>query len=340
MPAHALPKGEIMERTFHASEILEISGSYWKACTLHAGVHLGVFSVIGDRPLTADELSERVKSDARATAMLLNALASMGFLVLDRDRYRNTPSSRKYLVKASPDYLGYMIMHHHHLVDAWARLSTSVVSGRPAERTSHGEGQERESFLMGMFNNAMSIAPRLASMIDLSGRRRLLDLGGGPGTYAIHFCLNNPILEGTVYDLSSTRPFAEETIKRYDLAHRIKFVSGDFTTDPIRGTYDVIWMSHILHSMGMDECRSVIRKAVSALETDGLIFIHDFILEDTLDAPMFPAIFSLNMLINTECGQSYSDAQIREMLEEGGTKEIVRLDFVGPNESGILRATK
>ncbi|MBI4773459.1 MAG: methyltransferase [Deltaproteobacteria bacterium] len=329
-----------MEKTFHPSEILQISGSYWQSCTLHAGVHLGVFSVIGDRPLTADEVSDRIKADPRATAMLLNALASMGFLVLDGDRYRNTASSRKRLVKDSPGYLGYMIMHHHHLVDAWARLSTSVVSGGPAERTSHGEDQERESFLMGMFNNAMSIAPGVASQIDLSGRRSLLDLGGGPGTYAIHFCSKNPNLEGTVYDLPSTRPFAEETIERFDLAHRIKFVGGDFTTDSIPGTYDVVWMSHILHGMGMDECRQVVRKAVSSLKANGLVFIHEFILDDTLDAPMFPAIFSLNMLLNTERGQSYSEAQLREMLEEAGAKEIVRVDFVGPNESGIVRGAK
>ena len=329
-----------MEKSFHPGEILKISGSYWQSCTLHAGVHLRVFSVIGDHPLTADEISERIKADSRATAMLLNALASMGFLVLDGDRYANTPSSRKYLVRDSPEYIGYMVMHHHHLVDAWARLSSSVISGGPASRTSHGDDQERESFLMGMFNNAMSIAPRIASMVDLSDRRRILDLGGGPGTYAIHFCSNNPNLEGTVYDLPSSRPFAEKTIERFGLAHRIEFVSGDFVTESIPGTYDVVWLSQIVHVLSMDDCRKVIQKAASVLDTNGLIFIHDFILKDTLDAPMFPAIFSLNMLLNTERGQSYSEAQLRELLTEAGVKELVRLDFVGPNDSGILRGTK
>ena len=121
---------------------------------------------------------------------------------------------------------------------------------------------------------------------------------------------------------------------------RLQHEGGDFLSDSIPGTYDVVWMSHVLHALNMDDCRDLIRKAVSLLDTGGRIFIHDFILEDTLDAPMFPAIFSLNMLLNTEGGQSYSEGQLRKMLTEGGAKEIVRLDFAGPTDSGILRGTK
>ena len=64
--------------------------------------------------------------------------------------------------------------------------------------------------------------------------------------------------------------------------------------------------------------------------------VHDFILEKTMDAPIFPALFSLNMLVNTEKGQAYSETQINEMLSRAGVKEIKRLPFRGPNDSGII----
>ena len=228
-------------------------------------------------------------------------------------------------------------MHHHHLVHAWSQLSQAVVTGKPVrKRSSFGEAEERESFLMGMFNLAMQIAPQLVRQIDLEGRQHLLDLGGGPGTYAIHFCLANPRLRAPVYDLPTTQPFAIQTIDRFDLSDRITFTPGDYVEEDVTGTYDVAWLSHILHGEGPEVCKGVITKVASALEPGGLILIHDFILEDSFDGPLFPALFSLNMLINTDEGRSYSEAQITKMLDRVGVKEILRVPFRGPNDSGII----
>jgi cyclopropane fatty-acyl-phospholipid synthase-like methyltransferase len=195
---------------------------------------------------------------------------------------------------------------------------------------------QNEAFLMGMFNNAMAIAPRVASELDLSGRKRLLDFGGGPGSFAIQFCKHYPDLTATVCDLASTRPFAEKTIARFGLSDRIEFVEFDYLSQDVPGTYDVVWLSHILHAEGPDICRKILAKALKALEPEGLIAIHDFILEDTLDSPVFPALFSLNMLLGTDQGRSYSEEQITAMLVENGIREIRRLPFRGPTESSIL----
>jgi SAM-dependent methyltransferase len=274
--------------------------------------------------------------DERGVRTLLDALSAMGLFEKEGDRYRNSSWSKAFLVKDSPEYIGYMIMHHHHLVPAWAGLSDAVVTGRPTRRGRLGEN-EREAFLLGMFNLAMAIAPQLSREIDLKGREHLIDIGGGPGTYAIHFCLANPQLRSTVYDLGTTRPFALETIKGFGLSDRIDFMEGDYTREELRGSYDVAWLSQILHGEGPEMCKRLIEQAVSVLKPGGLIFIHEFILDNTMDAPIFPAIFSLNMLVNTEAGRSYSEDQIGAMLSKAGVKDIRRLPFRGPNASGIMR---
>jgi cyclopropane fatty-acyl-phospholipid synthase-like methyltransferase len=192
---------------------------------------------------------------------------------------------------------------------------------------------------MGMFNLAMNLAPQLVTQIDLSHRRHLLDLGGGPGTYAIHFCLNNPRLNATVFDLPTTRPFAEKTIEKFGLAERIQFVSGDYLEDNIEGAYDVAWLSQILHGEGPDDCQRLIEKAVSVLQPDGMILVHEFILNNTMDSPLHPALFSLNMLLGNPSGQSYSEEQIINMLEKAGVKEIKRHPFKSYNDSGIVYGT-
>jgi len=328
-------------RDWNAGRLLDLSGSYWQACTLHAGVKLGLFTIIqsaGDA--SAKEIAGRLGSHERGTAVLLNALAAMNLLVKSGERYANSPFSKTFLVKDSPQYIGYMVMHHHHLVEAWARLDQAVVSGRPTRRRDHFGHEEREAFLMGMFNLAMGIAPGLAEAMDIKGMRRFLDLGGGAGTYAIHFCLANPDLEATVADLPGSRPFAEKTIARFGLSDRISFVPCNYLQDDIPGLYDVAWLSHILHGDGPDECQMIIHRAASALSSGGMMMIHDFILNDESDGPLFPAVFSLNMLVNTEKGRSYTEGQIRDMMTRAGLRQVRRLAFEGPNASGIVTGLK
>ncbi|MCP3952377.1 MAG: SAM-dependent methyltransferase [Desulfobacterales bacterium] len=320
--------------------LFEMSGYYWKTCTLHAAVKLDLFTAVGTRQLAADDVAGCIHGDPRAVTLLLNALVAMELLEKTGDLFANTPVALEFLSKDSKRYIGYMIMHHHYLVQSWEQLDVAVKTGRPTRGdAAFGDEERRESFLMGMFNNAMVIAPRVAGDIDLGGKKKLLDLGGGPGTYAIHFCMANPELEATVFDLPTTRPFMEKTVARFNQTDRIDFQSGSYLTDEIPGRYDAAWLSHILHGEGPEDCLSIIEKAVAVLEPGGCIMIHDFILENSMDGPLFPALFALNMLLGTPSGQTYSQAQLEEMLEKAGARHIKRLPFKGPTESGILVAT-
>ncbi len=317
--------------------LLEISGRFWETCTLHAGVKLDIFTIIGSEQLACQDVAQQLSGNNRAVEMLLNALTAMNLLSKNNDRYANTPVSKSFLVKDSPRYVGHIIMHHHHLVNSWAQMDAAVLSGQAVRtRASHEDDQRRESFLMGMFNIAMNLAPVIVPLIDLGGRRRLLDLGGGPGTYAIQFCLNNPGLKATVYDLPTTRPFAEKTIAKFDLTDRIEFKDTDYLEEELEGRYDVAWLSHILHAESPEGCRKIIGKAVSVLDPGGMILIHEFILDNTMDGPLFPALFSLNMLLGTPAGQAYSEKQLLDMLAEEGVVELRCIFFESPNDSSII----
>lgn len=322
------------KHAWNPAELLQLSGGYWSTCALHAGVKLELFSHAG----TTSELALATASDERGLEMLLNALTALGLMEKQGDRYAATNFAAEYLSRTSPSYLGYIIMHHHHLMAGWSRLDESVRSGAPIRgRVSHdGDESERESFEMGMFNLAMLIAPRIVSGVDLQGRRRLLDLGGGPGTYAIHFCQANPQLTATVYDLPTTRPFAEKTIVSFGLSDRITFKEGDFISDDVPVGFDVAWLSHILHGEGPEGCAVTLRRAVAALEPGGMLMVQEFILDDNMDSPLHPALFSLNMLLGTPQGHSYSQRQLVEMMTAAGVGSIRRLALDLPNGAGVL----
>ncbi len=325
------------KKEWSVGDLLRTSSGYWWGCSLQAAVRLDVFTVIDGGSLSLAEIAEKIESDERGTEYLLNALAAMGLLLKENGSYSNSPAAFEFLSSSSAKYIGYIILHHHHVLDGWAQLHDAVKTGGPVEKRSYGDDTERESFLMGMFNLAMGIAPNIAAQVDLQGRHRLLDLGGGPGTYAIHFCIANPELQAVIFDHHTTKPFAAKTVDKFKLTDRIKFAGGDFNTDAISGgPYDAAWLSHILHSNGPDECQQIIDKTVAEMSPGGVIMIHEFILDNDKGGPEFPALFSLNMLVSNKAGRSYSEEELAGMLKKSGVKKITRYPFQGPNDSSIL----
>lgn len=323
-------------------DLLQMSGGYWSTCALHAGVKLDLFTPLCEAPASAAALAARLGLDERGLGMLLDALAALELLSKDGQHYQATPFASQFLSTHSSAYLGHIILHHHHLVDSWARLDEAVRSGQPVRRrVSHdADESERESFLLGMFNLAMLLAPQVVKRIDLGTRKHLLDLGGGPGTYAIHFCLHNPGLQATIFDLPTTRPIAEKTIKQFNLQGRINFVAGDFQHDLLAGDYDVAWLSHVLHGEGEAGCAIMLQKTVAALQPGGLLLVQEFILDDTRDSPLFPALFSLNMLLGTPQGKAYSAIEIKSLLEAAGLQDVERLPMELPNGAGVMCGRK
>jgi hypothetical protein len=271
----------------------------------------------------------------------------MGLL---REAARPTPpQARLFLTCPSPRNL-HILRHHHHLVESFARMDESVRSGR-ANRLGVGEGETaREDFLLGMFNLAMGIAPGLARQLDallkeaglpgMAGRRRLLDLGGGPGTYAIQFCLAHPGRR-PICPRPSPLPRPRWPGSAFG-SHRLP--AGDYTTDQLPGGFDLAWLSQILHGEDPATAAAVVRRAADALAPGGVLLVHEFLLndaqDDTQDGPEFAALFSLNMLLGTPGGQAYSGGEVRGMLEAAGLVKVCRLGFTGPNDSGLIAGVK
>ncbi|MFT5699966.1 MAG: SAM-dependent methyltransferase [Desulforhopalus sp.] len=330
-----------MSQDWNVGKLLGVSSGYWRGCALQAAVRLKVFSILGQKKRTADEVAEDASTNSRATELLLDALSAMGLTQKEDRRYANTGFAKTYLQEDRPEYMGHIILHHHHILDGWAQLDKAVCTGQKIDKRSYGADIERESFLLGMFNLAKGLAPQIAANIDLNGRKRLLDLGGGPGTYAIHFCQANPELKAIIFDRPTTEPIAQKVVASYGLSDRISFEGGDFnTTTSAEEAFDVAWLSHILHSNSLEECTQVIQKTVDALMPGGLLLIHDFILNETKDGPEFPALFALNMLVGTDKGRSYSDKEIITMMEQAGLTDITHHPFRAANDSSIISATK
>lgn len=310
-------------------ELLAVSGAYWAGCALQAAVQLDIFTSLHDGALTTDELAVQLGCDKRALGMLLGALASMKLVDRKDGLVSAAPSALPFLSRKSSGYAGFIIKHHFNIMPGWSRLDKAVLTGSStAEKSTRytTDSTEREDFLMGMFNIARLQAGQVADALDLSGRKRLIDVGGGPGTYALYFCKKNSELRGTVFDLPTTEPFAAKTIASFGLGGRVGFVAGNFLTDPLPKGHDVAWLSQVLHGESPSGAAALVKKAASCLDPGGLVCVQEFVLDEDGNGPEQAALFSLNMLVQTPGGQAYTAGEIGDMLRAAGAVRVSLLD--------------
>jgi cyclopropane fatty-acyl-phospholipid synthase-like methyltransferase len=315
---------------------------YNNARILHTAVGLGVFEALSARQLPAAAVSRKLHTDRRATEMLLNALVALQLLRKRGELYALTPLSRRYLLAGSEDYIGNIVMHGSNNWENWGRLEEAVRTGKPVKKRKprRRDPAKHRDFILAMHDSSRRKAKAIAEKLRLRKAASLLDVGGGPGTYSVYFCLEHPRLRASVYDFAETLPITDEITCRYGVEERVSCIAGDFTKDPIPGTFDVVWCSNIIHSYEPAENRRLLKKLHRATSPGGQILIQDFVLNKDRTSPIFAARFALNMLINTDSGATYSYPEIREWLENAGYTKATMLRISLPNDVKIIRAWK
>jgi ubiquinone/menaquinone biosynthesis C-methylase UbiE len=315
--------------------------SYWYACVLQTAVKLRVFTHLSKGEMDAKELAGIMETEPRATALLLNALAGLGLVRKSGVHYRNTSLTETYLDESSHGFMGNIIYHYSHMYDHWGKLDEAVRTGGAVVKREDRQPDATRQFLLGMHNLAIRGAEALVDELDFSPYESLLDLGGGPGTYALYFCRKHPQLSGVVFDLPDTEAVAREQIQRFGLAHRVTFQAGNFHTDRLpEGPFDVVFMSHILHSSSFDECSELIRTIYPIVKPGGEVIVQEFVLDDEKTAPTFAAVFALNMLIHTPHGRTFSYDEIKGWLLDAGFQEVKALCYDAPNDASLVMARK
>ncbi len=283
-------------------------------------VELDVFSAVGGDGVDARTVVERLGTDPRATAMLLNALAAIGLLIKDGDSFRCAPLAARALGADSTCFLRPMLEHMAHLWRSWSHLSEIVRTGRlpgGIEEPANREDQV-DSFIGAMHHFGLQQQGPFVQALDWAGVRRVLDLGGGSGVYAISFCKAVPQLAATVFDRASVVRLARKYIREAGLAERIQVLAGDMLVDDIGSGYDLVWLSNVVHSMAPEAVAVLFQRISNALNPGGRLVVRDFILEDDRTHPAPGAVFALNMLVNTPGGGCYTRSELAEWLEAAG----------------------
>ena len=320
----------------------DLSYGYWKSQALFVASDLDLFTLIGERGKSGKLIAKKLGSDLRATEMLLNALVSLKLLTKSRDIFSNTAVSRRCLMKDSPAYQGDRIQHFHNMWDYWSGLGTAVKTGKPTAFYNAKKGVDKQrlrEFIRAMHNTASVQADQLYSKLQIGKYSRLLDLAGGQGTYAVKFAKKNRNLKAVVFDLPDVIKITREHIKESGMTGQITTKAGNCLEDSLgKELYDIVLVSHLLHAYDASENQKILKKCWDSLMKEGIVVVQEFILNPSKSMPPFGTLFSLNMLMGTQGGSSYSAVEMKEWLKKAGFKNLIRIDL--GMDSGLIIGSK
>jgi predicted O-methyltransferase YrrM len=330
-----------MPKRWTTPNVLALASGYKVACVLTAAAELELFSVFADKPLSAEEITQELGTDPRATTILLDALAALEILSKRAGRYSAGPTVRRLLAPNSPGSVLAMVQHQANCLRRWARLAQTVKTGQAAERqpSTRGEAADQASFIEAMDNISGPVASELVGQIGLTCFSHLLDVGGASGTWTLAFLRANPEARATVFDLPEVIPLAERRITEAGLIDRVTLVAGDFLGDPLPQGADVVWLSAIVHQNSREQNRRLFSAIREALVDGGQLFIRDVLMDESRTTPLEGALFAVNMLVGTEGGGTFTFEELREDLEAAGfaSTSVVRRD---PGMNSVVRAVK
>lgn len=330
----------------YRESVLQLGYDAAKAMILTTAFELDLFERIGKNTKTALTLAEELKANPASLELFLNACVSIGLLEADGSGFQNTKHGLEIFLKGKPLFVGDYVRLQAKSIRDWLSLKTAVLSGQPMDQPDFFKVENSEAtagFAQAMHNTAMGHAEFLAKRISLRGMKTLLDLGGGPGTFTIHFLKENPNLEAVIFDLPQTLETTRTMIGAYrdmPLRNRVRYQAGDFNRDEIQGTFDVCFLSHIIHGQGEEENKKLFRNVFHHLHPGGRFIVQDFFLNADRSSPQFAAVFALNMLIHTEDGRTYTFDDVEGWMREAGFLKCSRLNLKLPRSISLMIGEK
>jgi len=296
-------------------------------------------------PRTATAFSDRFDTDFRLTEKFLNALVAIGLLTKEDSLYMNSPVSSTYLMSKKPFFQGGMLkLLEHSLGTRWAKLGRCLREG-PLAQT----GEEAQVFntqfvvavaqwaLNGGVQSALQV---MASLPEFGKARRLLDIGGGHGLYAIAFCQANPQLEAVVLDVPAVIESTEDYIAQYEMQSRVRAIAGDYMSDDWGGKYDIIFAADVFFR-AKEFMIPVVQKIRNSLNEGGVFVSKHQRMDENRTSPAQTVFHDLMLfLLMPFPPHTYTLKEFATLFQAGGFG-VETMDVTIPHSpSGIMVSRK
>jgi SAM-dependent methyltransferase len=299
----------------------QLGFAYAPPLIISAAVNNKVFDTLQSEPKTVEQVSKETGGSARGLRAIMDALVGLELLKKDRQsKYSLTRESQAFLTSDKPGTLaGFFGSILPIMASRWLRLTDIVREGRPA----------------------VAVNQKLADHLKIAKSKehvRIIDLAAGSGIWGIAVAHKSTRVRVTAVDWAGMIPTTKRITEKFGVRDRFDFIEGDLSKANFGSGYDVATLGHILHSEGEQRSRELLKKTFRALKSGGTIAIAEWLVNDDRTKPLPSLMFSVQMLVNTEKGDTFSFKEIKKWLEDAGFTKVRKLEAPGP--SPLILATK
>ncbi len=325
---------------FSEAQILSVASAFRQSKILLTAIELGVFSLLGSRELTAKDVAYELQTDEDTTERLLNSLTALEFTTKYRNHYKNTSDSIRYLDKSSPDYLG-SLLHMNLNWESWGKLTDVVRSGKSIYKNLYIERSEEfvEAYVDSVHRSYNHEAEGVSKAITLKNVNKMMDLGCGSGMYSIEFMRRNPNMEVVLFDYPKVIPHTQRYLEQAKLnTNNYRLKSGIIKDDEYETGFDLIYASFLFEEFTIWENMDIMRKCFNSLNKGGRLIIHENFINNDRTSPLHSVVYSLNLKLHTENGNTFSENDYWIMLKEAGFQKVDNL--ITEYGTILIRGTK
>lgn len=317
--------------TTDPAPIFKIATGFMAAKALFAASELGLFEALAESPAPLEALAARCGLTPRATRISADAMVALGLLERDDSAYRNGPLAATFLSgRTAADLRPLLRFWDKVSYPATEQLATALSKGPSGDQLSKLSGEFQKLAQAGIAAATAGPVRALVATEKLSGHRRLLDVGGGNGSWSIALVLANSQLQATVVDLPTVTPITTQHISRAGLSERVSTRTANALRDPLPTGHDVCLLANLIHYFAPADNRALLANIRAAVEPGSRLLIADFWTDRTHTQPLMAALMAGEFAVHEKDGDVYSVDEGRAWLTETGWRFTSHEPLAGP----------
>jgi len=314
-----------------SDHILNLAAAFMGSKYLYVASELGLFECLSEKPKTLEELGKEMQLPPRTLRVLADAMVALGLLTCNGDYYQNDPAVTIHLGSEPESGLRPFLRFWNHIAyPRWIKLDQAVKTGRPVFGGLNFSKEEQQIFSDGVESLTRASAHALASAYDFNKHKRILDLGGGTGSFLILLLNQFAQLRGTLFETTNVVPLARARLENSPIWPRIEIIEGDFFKESIPEGHDLILIANVMHSFSPEQNIRLLRFVRQRVESNARLLLIDFWTDPTRTKPLFSTLIAGEFLLYTGVGDVYSVDQVNDWLRQTSWRPLEDRTLIYP----------
>lgn len=319
--------------------IMKIAMGFMAAKHLFAASEARLFEGLAAGPASVEELAKKTAIPPRTLGIVADAMVSLGLVERQGDRYRNGEVAATFLAgRSGPDLRPMLRFWNRISYPTWQKLDEAVHTGQGQAQFGRFSKEEQQIFSAGVESFSAPVAAALAASYDFGRHRRVLDVGGGTGSFLVAVLRRHNALKGTLFELPGACAVARQHLANEPEGARIEIVEGDFFKDPLPEGHDALIVANTVHVLSAAHNLELLKKMRAHVSPGARLLMADLWTDPTHTLPAAAPLMSGEFLVISGEGQAYSEAEADEWLQQTGWRKLERKPLAGPGSLIVAEA--